>query len=471
MERKTLSQVQIYVRDAVNRAGQQAANKNFAGAIETLLPVLRRNPDVPLLFDRIRDYELKLMPQLGGGAKFLSVMAVLFKAPFIGIIGAKDPIRGIIMCENVLASYVDNPAILGMLASFARSAGAPWAEANALLVDYRLRPKNLSKAKQYAEALQRNGQALDALKVHQEMLKKLPADSLAQRDELRQAMALASIERGKFNDKKNTGANTADAEEALLQQLLNGTIHDAGQANVIITRFSEELKHNDSIDMRRKLADAYMVAGEYEKAYDEYKHVADKLGVTDPVLDKHIEKAYLAQLQESIDTLRANPEAYENAEAQIADLEKEYQSYKWRHTVQRAKLFVNDMQLQFDLGVLQFEHNMLDEAIATFTKVAENPQKSRHSLVYLARCELLKQQPAEAEAHLDEALQEMARMDKYKREALYYHGIALEKLGNKEKALDRYSLIHANMSNYRDVPQRIAVLNGDTAIEVHDPEN
>ena len=214
-----------------------------------------------------------------------------------------------------------------------------------------------------------------------------------------------------------------------------------------------------------------IIPSAYEKAYDEYKHVADKLGVTDPVLDKHIEKAYLAQLQESIDTLRANPEAYENAEAQIADLEKEYQSYKWRHTVQRAKLFVNDMQLQFDLGVLQFEHNMLDEAIATFTKVAENPQKRRHSLVYLARCELLKQQPAEAEAHLDEALQEMARMDKYKREALYYHGIALEKLGNKEKALDRYSLIHANMSNYRDVPQRIAVLNGDTAIEVHDPEN
>ena len=58
MERKTVSQAQIYVRDAVNRAAQQAAGRDFAGAVRTLLPVIKRNLDIPLLFEKIREYEL-----------------------------------------------------------------------------------------------------------------------------------------------------------------------------------------------------------------------------------------------------------------------------------------------------------------------------------------------------------------------------------------------------------------------------
>ena len=373
-----------------------------------------------------------------------------------------DPIKAMQMCETALASCVDIPAILNTMAAVSENAEAPWGVVSALKTLDKLHPGNQARMRRLAEAMQQNNQALDALKIHQELIKNTNT-TMEQQAELRSAMALASIERGNFNDRKNAHANTADAEDAMIAQLLEGTIHDADQAQLLINRFTAELKKNDSLDMRRKLAEAYMVAERYEEALQEYRDVAEKIGVMDPVLDKHIEKAYIAQLKQNIDILKANPEAYDDAEGQIAQMEKEIKNYRWRHTVRRAEQFSGDMQLQFDLGVLQFENNMIAEAVETFTRVSDNPQKRRASLVYLGRCALLNNDPAQAVELIETAISEMFRMDIQKREALYYLGNAYEALGNSEKALEAYKKISANMSNYRDIQTRIAALTGDAA--------
>ena len=52
----------------------------------------------------------------------------------------------------------------------------------------------------------------------------------------------------------------------------------------------------------------------------------------------------------------------------------------------------------------------------------------------------------------------MYRMDKYKREALYYLGNDFELAGNTEKAVECYRKVLASMANYRDIPQRLAQL-------------
>ena len=58
MERKTFSKVQIYVRDSYNRAAKMDAKGDYAGAVDVLLPVIKDNPEVPQLFERIREYEM-----------------------------------------------------------------------------------------------------------------------------------------------------------------------------------------------------------------------------------------------------------------------------------------------------------------------------------------------------------------------------------------------------------------------------
>ena len=213
------------------------------------------------------------------------------------------------------------------------------------------------------------------------------------------------------------------------------------------------------------MADAYMVAGKYEDALREYRNVADKLGVLDPVLDKHIEKAYISNLREMLNTLKANPEAYDNADSQIAELEKNIYDYRWKHVRLRSDRFPNDMQLQFDLGELQFECEMYDDAEKTFRAVAENPQKRRGSLVYMGRCALLRNAPDEAVGYLQDAVNDMPRMDKYKREALYYLGNAFELSGKGAEALENYKQILVSMPEYRDVPARVQAIEAASASE------
>ena len=115
MERKTVSQAQIYVRDAVNRAAQQAGMKDFNSAVKTLLPVIKRNPDIPLLFEKIREYEINKLKGQGSSAKTSAVISAIFTVPIIYIVTAIDPLKAMAMCENSLANYVDNPAMLNAL--------------------------------------------------------------------------------------------------------------------------------------------------------------------------------------------------------------------------------------------------------------------------------------------------------------------------------------------------------------------
>ena len=459
MERKTFTKAHIYVRDAYRRAGKLAAEGKYSEAVDVLVPVAMENPEVPALFERLREYEIKKSEKQNFLVKLMWGILALFIYPTIKIVGSKDPVKAMAMCEKPLAACVDNPLILSALADAGDSAEAPWITASALEVNRHFRPKNEANLRRLATAMQLGGRANESLQLFQELIRKHPAD-LAIQNEMREAMAMASIERGNWEAEGSTQQKAADAEDAVLQQLLEGTIHDSAQAELLINKFTADLRKNDSIDIRRKLAEAYMVAEKYDDAYREFSTVAEKLGVPDPVLDKQIERAYIAGLKQAVAELRKNPEQYENAEEQAVGLEKEILDYRRRHAIKRAQTFPNDVQVQFDLGEFYFEVNEIASAKEVFTRLLDFPQKRRASLVYLGRCALLENDFPKAVDCMDQALKEMFRMDRYKREALYYLGNACEGVGDNARALKCYQEVQANLAGYRDVPARIAALSG-----------
>ena len=461
MERKTFTKAHIYVREAYRKAGKLAAAGDYNGAIETLVPVVMENPEVPALYERLREYEIKKAEKQNPLVKLMWILLSLFIYPVVKIVSMSDPVKAMAMCEKPLAASVDNPVLLSALAGAGDNADAPWVTASALDVNRHFRPKNESNLRRLAMAMQMGGRANESLQLFQELIRKHPED-LSIQNEMREAMAMASIERGNWEAEGSTQQKAADAEDAVLQQLLEGTIHDSAQAELLINKFTADLRKNDSIDIRRKLAEAYMVAEKYDDALREFRAVAEKLGVPDPVLDKQIERAYIAGLKQAVTELRAHPEQYDNAEEQAASLEGEMLDYRRRHAVKRAQMFPNDVQVQFDLGEFYFEVNELDSAKQVFTRLLEYPQKRRASLVYLGRCELLENDCKQAVEHLELALKEMFRMDRFKREALYYLGNASEGVGDTAKALKCYKEVEASVSGYRDVRERIAALGGET---------
>ena len=460
MERKNFTKAHIYVREAYRKAGKLAAEGKYSEAVDVLVPVAMENPEIPALIERLREYEIKKAEKQNALVKLGWLILSLFIAPVIRIVAIKDPVKAMAMCEKPLAACVDNPLMLSTLASAGDRADAPWVVASALDVNRRFRPKNEANLRRLALAMQLGGRANESLEIFKELIRKHPND-LSIQGEMREAMAMASIERGNWEAEGSTQQKAADAEDAVLQQLLEGTIHDSEQAELLINKFTADLQKNDSIDIRRKLADAYMVAEKYDDALREFRAVADKLDVPDPVLDKQIEKAYVSGLHQAIDELRTNPGQYENAEEQAVNLEKEIMDYRRRHAIRRAELFPNDVQVQFDLGELYFEVNETDKAKEVFTRLLEYPQKRRASLVYLGRCALSDKDYPRAIDCIEQALKEMFRMDRFKREALYYLGNACEGAGDNARALKCYQEIEGSLSGYRDVGERIAALGGN----------
>lgn len=454
MERKTFSKVQIYVRDSYNRAAKLAANGDYAGAVDILLPVIKANPEVPQLFERIREYEIAWHKEKNIFAKLGGLLISLFVAPVAAIMAFINPVTAMAMCEGPLAMCVDNPLMLQVMALASNAADAPWGTVTALNVIRELHPNNTMVLKPLAEAMQRNNQAGEALKIHQKIAASTPSN-LAAREELRSAMALASLERGRWEEGGTTQDKAKDSGDAVIQQMLEGTIHDAEQAQKLIDKFTADLEKTDSVDIRRKLADAYMVAEKFEDAFREYETVSKKLGVDDPVLDKQMEKAHTSRLDQIIAELESAGDQ-EKAE----EVKQQKAQYRADHIFSRAQKFPNDAQLQFDLGELYFELGDIEQARTVFTQTAEFAQKKRACMVYLGRCALHFQDAPKAIEYLDTAIKDMYRMDKHKREALYFLGNAFELAGDNEKAVDCYKKILASMQNYRDVPQRMAAIAG-----------
>ena len=452
MERKTFSQVQIYVREGYNRAAKQAAVGNYNEAIRILVPIVKNNPSVPILFEKLRDYEMAKCRKGGAlGKIFWQLLSPVFFIA-VKIVSLIDPVKAMAMCEGPLASCVDLPLILTAMADASEASAAPWGAVTALNVIRVFHPNNEGNLRRLAVAMQHNNQAAEGLKIFRILAKKHP-ENLAMQNELRAAMALSSIEAGKWEDKGSTQDKT-DLKDALINQLMQGTIHDADQAQLLIDKFQKDLETSDSVDLRRKMADAYMIKEDYEAAYREYKNVEQKLGVADPVLDKQIERAQLAQMDKEIATL----ESQGADEQQIAAAKAKRDACHEERVVTRAKNFPNDIQLQFDLAELRFEQDNFEEARQIFESISDNPQKHRACLVYLGRCAIATGDTATAEPLLAEAVKDMYRMDKYRREALYYLAIAYEGNGKKDEAVECYKTIRASVENYRDITERLTAL-------------
>ena len=457
MERKTFSKAPIYAKNAYNQAAKQEQNGDLEGAIKTLVNIVMICPEVPQLFERLREYEITKTRKVNPLVKMLCNIHSLLLAPIVLIRAINDPQGAMAMCEKSLARCVDQPLLANALAFAANRCEAPWVTTTTLNAIRLYHPNNEVNLRKLAAAMQKNNQAQDALRIFQMIAKRHPSN-LSIQNELREAMAVASIEHGSWEKDASTQEKANDSKDAVLQQLLQGTIHDAEQAQLLIDKFNEMLKENDSIDIRRKLADASMVKGDYETAYEQYKAVAEKLGVDDPVLDKQIEGAYLAMLRSSVAVLESNPDAYDDAPGQIEQLKNEIEEYRRRHIFQRAEKFPNDKQLQFDLAEYYYEQQQYEKAKEVFEQVADNPLKRRASLVYISRCLLKLDSPAEAIPLLEEAISEMIRMDKYKREAMYYLGVSCQRIGNVERAIECFRSVRASMPNYRDIPERMESL-------------
>jgi tetratricopeptide (TPR) repeat protein len=123
-----------------------------------------------------------------------------------------------------------------------------------------------------------------------------------------------------------------------------------------------------------------------------------------------------------------------------------------------------DLETHYNLGIAYREMGLLDEAIGEFQKVAKAVQKGR-PFAYAMNCATLlalsfmdKNEPKIAAVWYKRAL-ETPRLDQESVLALRYDlGVALDMAGESGAALDSFRQVYAMNIDYRDVADRIAML-------------
>jgi pilus assembly protein FimV len=123
-----------------------------------------------------------------------------------------------------------------------------------------------------------------------------------------------------------------------------------------------------------------------------------------------------------------------------------------------------DLETHYNLGIAYREMGLLDEAIGEFQKVAKAIQKGK-PFKYAMNCSTLlalsfsdKGEPKIAALWYQRAL-DVPGLDQEAVQALRYDlGVALEMAGDSDAALDSFRQVYAMNIDYRDVADRISVL-------------
>jgi len=460
MKEKTLKDVHAGIREFYNRAVDYERKENWEFAIDSMLAVVLRVPGFTEAREKLRNYEKQYTKQLKGVAPVMALLQGFIALFKIKKLTASDPIEALNECEKVLALNLNNPVILQALADAALKADAANIAIEALQVLHDYQPNNIPVLKKLASCYRSDGQAQEALKVYQYLASKNPKDKKIQ-TELREAAAFATQQKAAWEKESLATKGKSVKDDALTIQLAEGTLRDADHAKKLITLYSKELEENNSDEMRKKLAEAYIVTGDYDKAIEHLEIVAGNLPAIDPTLDKQIERTYLAKYNLIVDDLRKKAEADPAYAPNLQEAENFLMEFRIERAERRSQAYPAEAALHFDLGSIYADARRYDDAAVELQEAAKSPQRRTQSLALMGRCCVEQGKYEEAIKFCDDALAEMVRMDRHKYAVMYDRASSLEGLGRKDEALAAFQEIYRNNARFKDVRDRIQALGGE----------
>ena len=460
MKEKTLKDVHAGIREFYNRAVEYERKENWEFAIDSMLAVVLRVPGFTEAREKLRGYEKQFTKQLKGLDPVIAMVKGFIALPKIKKLTNSNPVEALGECEKVLALNLNNPIILQSLADAALKADAANIAIEALQVLHDYQPNNIPVLKKLASCYRTDGQAQEALKVYQYLASKNPKDKKIQ-TELREASAFATQQKAAWEKESLATKGKSVKDDALTIQLAEGTLRDADHAKKLIGLYSKELEENNSDEMRKKLAEAYIVTGDYDKAIEHLEIVANNLPAIDPTLDKQIERTYLAKYNLIVDDLRKKAEADPAYQPNLQEAETFLLEFRIERAERRSQAYPAEASLHFDLGAIYADAQRYEDAAVELQEAAKSPQRRTQSLALMGRCSFEQQKYEEAIKYCDEALSEMVRMDRHKYAVMYNRASSLEGLGRKDEALAAFQEIYRNNARFKDVRDRIQALGGE----------
>jgi tetratricopeptide (TPR) repeat protein len=362
----------------------------------------------------------------------------------------KDPVAALKTSEEVLALDPFNIQFANLNAQAAVAAEMPEAAILTLEVVKETHSEDIKLLRQLAALYNSVERLHDARVIYEDIARLAPNDPQAIK-QLKDATALDSMQRGRWNEEGDFRGKIKDVKEAALLEQQGKAARSTKDLDDLIQENIRKISAEpQNINYRRALADLYVRADQYDEALEVLKAAQEITGGADPQIDRAVSSAYIKKLDFEIAKFEAAGDV-SHAEA----WKKERYDFMLDDTRDKVDRYPNDLIFRFDLAVLLYERGELNEAIQHLQLAQRNPQKRIRSLYYLGLCFKAKNQFDIAAEQLQKAASELVVMDDTKKDILYELGNLNESLGDKDKALAYYKEIYGVDISYRDVATKI----------------
>ena len=284
-------------------------------------------------------------------------------------------------------------------------------------------------------------------------------------DRQTKAMAVAALEDGwekAADSKEGSLSMVRDRKEAALLEQSERVKKTEQGMEMEVAALLKQCAERDTVDARRRLAELYTQAKDYDQAMAQYGRCRELAGVFDPAIERSMTEVATLQYDARLADLEAQANVAGVTEADLAKLREQYAALTTERDEmlldrlrQRVKHSPTAYQDRLDLGLLLFDHGLVDEALGHFQFLLKHPRFGIEAGLHAGRCFASKGVNDLAIEQFQRVINEISGISDVKKEAYYALAKCYTAAGKTAEARDCYKAIYAVDMAFRDVKQII----------------
>lgn len=458
MPEKSLNDIPREVRPLFTKANDALGRENFDYAIDLLMQVIARAPEVVEVRKALRKAQLGKAAAKGGGF-FKKVFSSAGSAPQIAkaqMALNSNPVEAMAIAEQVLNSDAKSGPAHKIIVQAAEALDMPKTAVMSLEVLWEQNPKDKNITIQFAEFLGKIGQVKLAERILVDLQTAHPTDPDVNQA-LKNSSATRTLGEGGYHQAEEEGSsyrqilrNEEEAKALEQEQRIHKTEDTSDR---LIREYETRLKTEvNNPKLMRSLAELYTQKKQFDRAAEWYAKLKAADHGNDASVDQAIAQVAVKKMDAQAEQL--DPTAPDFAE-QTERLQQEKLAFQLSECQQRVEKYPTDLAFRFELGVLYFRSGKISEAQKEFQKAQANPNKRIAALNYLAQCFAKRKIFDLAASTLQDAIKEKLVFDDEKKDLVYNLGCVFENMGKKEDAIEQFKLIYKVDTSYRDVEAKV----------------
>ena len=459
MLEKNVNDIPREVRPLFTKAGDALARENFDYAIDLLMQVVVRAPEVFEVRQALRKAQQGKADNAKSSGFFKKVFSGAGTASQVAkaqmAIG-KDAAEALAIAEQILNTDAYNSSAHRIIVDATGVLQMPQTAVLSLEILVRANPKDRDLTIEFANALGNIGEVKRAERVLLEMRVSMPNDpDLSQA--LKNISAKRTLNEGGYREiGKGDGSYRQilrDEDEAKGLEQENRVHKTEDVSERLIAEYEERLKTEpNNTKLIRSLAELYTQKKQFDRATVYYERIRSVDIGADAGLDRSISDMTVRRLEHDISQLDST--APDHAD-KLTNLNADKLAFQLGESQKRVEKYPTDLAFRFELGSLYLQAGKISEAISEFQKAQGNPHKRLAAMSGLAQCFAKRKMNDLAAKTLQNAIKEKLLFDDEKKDLIYQLGCVFEAMTKKEEAIEQFKLIYETDIGYKDVSAKV----------------